>query len=191
MYCPFCGLEIPDHASICTHCGSSINLPAELTEGDIKRIRNRYHQNYGIKTISADEAFKKEIRSEIIPALYSSRVVAFMFDWLIIVGLTVFSMNQFSQIKEFIPFMSIFEAFVYFTFFTAISGRTIGKMIVGIQVVDSDSVKPPTLIQAISRSITCVFSFLFLFAGVIAPFYNYYGKAWHDQLSKTLVIYRR
>ena len=191
MYCPFCGLEIADHASICTHCSSSINLPAELSEGDIKRIRNKYHETYGIKHASADDALKKEIYSEVIPALYSSRVIAFGFDWLIIVGLTVFSMNQFVQIKEFIPLSSIFGAFIYFVFFTSISGRTIGKMIVGIQVVESDTIQSPTLLQAVTGSIAGVFSFLFFFAGVIAPFYDTRGRAWHDRFSNTLVIYKR
>lgn len=191
MYCPFCGLDIPDHASICTHCSSSINLPAELSEGDIKRIRKKHNEIYGIKSVSADEALKKEMHSAVTSALYSSRVIAFGFDWLIIVGLTIFSMNQFVQIREFLPLASIFGAFIYFVFFTSISGRTIGKMIVGIQVVESGNNKSPSLIQAIGRSFAGVFSFLFFFAGVLAPFYDSRGRAWHDQFSNTIVIYKR
>lgn len=191
MFCPFCGIDIPDHATLCTHCGSSMNLPPELTEGDIKRIRRRYEEKFGIKKPDITEAFFDATSMSAIPALYSSRVIAFIFDMGILVVLIIFLMRQSPEISELVPLLAPIYVFLYFSIFTSLLGRTIGKMIVGIRVVGPDKNSYPTLLQSIARSFLSVFSFLFLFAGVIAPLFNNESKAWHDKLSGTMVIYKR
>ena len=191
MYCPFCGIEIPDHASMCTHCGSMINLPPELTEGDVKRFRRKFEDRHGIKRPDANEAFADAISMSTIPALFISRFIAFIFDLAVIVGITILLMQQNPQISELGPLLSPIYAFLYFSGMTSIWGRTIGKMIVGIRVVGNDMVSNPDLLQSISRTFLSVFSFLFLFAGVIAPMFDNESKAWHDKLSGTMVIYKR
>lgn len=191
MFCPFCGLEIPDHASMCTYCSSYINLPPELSEGDIKRIRSRYREKYSIETPDASAALRREMSSGIIPALYSARVVAFIFDWGIIVACTAYAMNQLVRISEFLLLIAPLAAFLYFILLTSLSGRTIGKLIVGIQVVGGKKKELPSLFQSIVRSIMMIISFLFLFAGVIAPIYDPDCRAWHDRIAGTYVIYKR
>lgn len=191
MFCPFCGLEIPDHASMCTYCSSYINLPPELSEGDIKRIRSRYREKYSIETPDANAALRQEMASEIMPALYSARIVAFLFDWGIIAAATIYAMNRLLQIRELLLLTAPLAAFLYFILLTSLSGRTIGKLIVGIRVIGKEKTSPPSLLQSIARAIMAIVSFLFLFAGVIAPMYDLKCMAWHDRIAGTRVIYGR
>ena len=176
---------------MCTHCSSYINLPPEMSEGDIKRMRSRYREKYGIKSPDTNAAFIREMASEIMPALYPARVVAFLFDWGILIGLTAYTMNQMVQIRELILLLVPLAAFLYFFLLTSLLGQTIGKLIVGIRVVGSDKKSPPAFLQSIARTIMTVVSFLFLFAGVVAPMYDPESRAWHDRIAGTYVIYKR
>ena len=194
MYCPYCGNDIPDYASVCTHCASNINLPPELPESEIKQIRRRYQERFGVKDVNINELISRELRPDILPAMYISRLFAFLLDWAIVVGVIYFIMHHYreEEIGELIFLISPLWAFLYFSLLTGLmSGRTIGKAVVGIRVVMERDTSPPNLVESISRSFAAIFSFLFLLAGFIAPLFDSKSRAWHDQFAGTLVIYKR
>lgn len=191
MYCPFCGNEIYDHATICTYCGSMINLPVEMTEAEIRRLRNQYKERFGDKA-RVDFAVKQiEAQAEYIPALYGARAFAFLLDWGVIIALAVVISNNLRASKEFTLLLTPLLAFLYFVFFTSAFGRTIGKFIVGIKVIEEKTGKKPSVTMAFGRTISMIISTVFLFAGFFAPYFDAKGRCWHDILSGTVVIYKR
>jgi len=191
MYCPMCGNDIFDHSSICTHCGSIINLPASLTEAEIKRLRNQFRESTGARQ-DFDAALKKmEIASNYVPALYASRVFAFIVDWGLIIGTGIYLADEFRETAELVYLLLPMGAFLYFSFLTAIFGRTLGKFLVGIKVIGSKGMHPPELITSMGRTLACLVSFSFLLAGFLAPFFDAKQRAWHDILAGTRVIYQR
>lgn len=68
---------------------------------------------------------------------------------------------------------------------------TPGKMVMGIEVVDSDTRKVLTLPQAIGRYLSYYISALPLALGYIWAAFDPKKQAWHDKLAGTVVIYKR
>lgn len=190
MFCPFCGIEIFDHASICNQCGSIINLPPEMTEAEIRRFRNDYREHF-VKVKSSELLKSIEERGDYMPALYSARAFAFILDSALIIGLAILIGNQTPQSREITPLIVPVIAFFYLSFFTALSGRTIGKFIVGIKTIDSSSGDNPGILVSFGRTVAMLISFLFLMAGFLSPFFDAKSRCWHDIMSGTRVIYRR
>jgi uncharacterized RDD family membrane protein YckC len=193
MYCPYCGNEIREYASICSHCGSPISLPIELTESEIRKLKRQYRQEFGISPVDTVNKAAGELNADVITAMYASRIIAVLIDWVIVIGVVVLVMHSFREkgIDEFLMLLTPIWAFLYFSLTTWVfKGRTVGKAVLGIQVVREDK-KSISLVDALLRTIATLISFLFLFAGFIAPVFDAKSKAWHDQFTQTIVIYRR
>ncbi|MFC1843458.1 RDD family protein [Thermodesulfobacteriota bacterium] len=76
---------------------------------------------------------------------------------------------------------------VYFTLFHALSGQTIGKMIMGIKVVGDEN-KPASLAVAFLRWSGYILSFVPLAVGFLWAAVDKEQCAWHDRLARTRVI---
>ena len=96
--------------------------------------------------------------------------------------LTLFS----SYLIVFPIFFVLFHMF-YFTLFHALSGQTIGKMIMGIRVVTSDN-KELTPAVAFLRWTGYIVSFIPLASGFLWSAVDKDHCAWHDRLAETRVI---
>jgi len=191
MYCPFCGLEIYDHASICTHCSSLINLPVELTEAEIRRLNNSYKERFHDRSRVEEAISRVKAQSEYIPALYGARVFAFVVDWGIVAGIAVVFANQMKETRELALLGAPLIGFLYFSFLMMLSGRTIGKYIVGIKVIDENTGVKPGFYVSVGRTAAIFVSMVFLMAGFLAPYFDSKSRSWHDILSGTRVIYRK
>jgi len=82
-------------------------------------------------------------------------------------------------------------AITYFTYFHGLTGRTPGKMLLGLQVVNEDGT-PVTFGIAFLRSVGyLVSSLLFTFpAGFIWAAFDKRKQGWHDKIAGTVVIIR-
>ena len=82
----------------------------------------------------------------------------------------------------------IATAFSYFVMMTKSRGQTLGKMALGIQVVDSSG-NIPTVGTILLREIPCkILSALPLYLGYAWAGWDDKKRSWHDHLSRTFVI---
>jgi uncharacterized RDD family membrane protein YckC len=78
--------------------------------------------------------------------------------------------------------------FVYFAYPWAVSGKTIGMAVFGVQVVTAEG-RPISTRQAILRTLALPLSFLTLGLGLLAILFQRERRALHDQLVGTAVVY--
>jgi uncharacterized RDD family membrane protein YckC len=76
----------------------------------------------------------------------------------------------------------------YFLFFFAITGQTLGKRLLGIQVVTAAGGRL-TLWQSGLRLAAYLASIAPLYLGFLAALVDERGRAWHDRIAGTLVVY--
>ncbi|HPD56894.1 MAG TPA: RDD family protein [Smithellaceae bacterium] len=77
----------------------------------------------------------------------------------------------------------------YFTYFHGTTGRTPGKMILGLQVVGEDG-KPLTFGIAFLRAVGYFISSIVLNLGFIWVAFDKRKQGWHDKIAGTVVIIR-
>jgi len=77
----------------------------------------------------------------------------------------------------------------YFTYFHGATGRTPGKMILGLQVVSEEG-KPLTFGIAFLRSVGYLVSSVVLNLGFIWAAFDRRKQGWHDKIAGTVVIIR-
>lgn len=84
--------------------------------------------------------------------------------------------------------VDVFVFFGYFVFTTGIFGRTLGKWVAGIKVVDSDG-KSPGVAVAIPREMAGKFvAAVVLGIGLIWIMYDSRRQGWHDKIAGTYVV---
>ena len=76
----------------------------------------------------------------------------------------------------------------YFTYFHGTTGRTPGKMLLGLQVVSADGT-PVTFGTAFLRAVGYFISFIY-FLGFIWAAFDKRKQGWHDKIAGTVVIIR-
>lgn len=65
---------------------------------------------------------------------------------------------------------------------------TPGKLILSLQIVDSHSLKKPSIFKLILRMISCIVSVIPFGLGFITTIFNKENRAWHDLLSGTVIV---
>lgn len=82
----------------------------------------------------------------------------------------------------------VFWAFLYFWVNTAITGRTAGKWLIGLRIVERDG-SPLGGRAAFIRVVTMPLSFLFFGLGLVGIVIGEEHRALHDVFAKTVVVY--
>ena len=78
--------------------------------------------------------------------------------------------------------------FIYFSAAVAISGRTVGKAVMGIRVLDLDGGRLPTA-RALLRTAAYLASLVPLFAGFFWVLVDRDRRSWHDHIARSRVVY--
>ncbi len=124
-------------------------------------------------------------------ASWKKRAANFTIDTVCVLLLLIAVLRVLPFLLKLLPTIDRFEIginvlllpimFIYYTFFEAITGKTIGKYLTGTRVVASDG-KRVTLLKALVRSLVRFF-LLELFS-----FCSRRPEGWHDRISNTKVV---
>jgi uncharacterized RDD family membrane protein YckC len=96
---------------------------------------------------------------------------------------------RFSSIKILIWLFFIFFDIAYFTYFHGTTGRTPGKMLLGLQVVSEDGT-PISFGIAFLRAVGYLVSGALFNLGFIWVAFDKRKQGWHDKIAGTVVIIR-
>jgi uncharacterized RDD family membrane protein YckC len=81
-----------------------------------------------------------------------------------------------------------FVPLIYFSAAVAITGRTLGKAVMGIRVVGLDGRRLPTT-RSLLRTVAYLASLLPLFAGFLWVLVDGDRRGWHDHIARSRVVY--
>ena len=145
-----------------------------------------------------DELDKKLQSKNLKIASISKRAIAMMIDDFLIsflIFLTFFdSFKNATTMQEYILitdklFVYIFIVYtIYHYIFIAIYGKTIGKMIVRIKCIDTQTLETPSHLRSFIRSLFRNFDEMFLYAGMIVAVFDKYNRAFHDMVGRCVVV---
>ena len=138
-------------------------------------------------------------RENIQVAPRSKRMTAFMIDELLIqlLLLVIFwsdiqsgitDMQAFSELANQMVGTSMILVLFYHSLFTCIYGGTLGKIFVGIMVVNKDDFSRLSFPMALFRSIIRVVNGSFLYLGSLWAFFDPFNRTVHEMTSKSLVV---
>jgi len=77
---------------------------------------------------------------------------------------------------------------MYHTFFIWQNGRTLGKHLMKIKVIELDSKENPTFSRALLRAILRIMSEVFFYLGFILAFFLPLRQTFHDKVSQCVVV---
>lgn len=81
--------------------------------------------------------------------------------------------------------------FIYQSFFTWYFGASVGKLIMGLRVIDVDMLDKPSLGASCLRSVVYIISYSCFCLGFLWAFASPLRRAWEDIVARTVVIYAR
>lgn len=218
MYCIDCGKQLPDGASFCPFCGREVSpgvaaqpesgrdkkqrLRAELTRGAeaVEPVPPQASQSAG-KVLAAHAGWwQRWVAHSIIDGLVACALDAmvwgtvFLGVWLSdvrsgregepeLTAPTVVLVNVYLILFLLVPF-------VYYWVSNSL-GKSIGKAIVGIQVVRKEDGMPPGFEVGFVRTLGYIVSAIPLSLGYLWAAWDRDRQAWHDKMVGTIVVQAR
>lgn len=136
-------------------------------------------------------------------SFFIDKVILFITSiFILFVGVLALSLGFLSHYTEFFPerfaevtlnfvflyfLMTAFISMLYFTYFHGTTGQTFGKMIFGLQVVQSTGEKM-TLGVGFLRWVGYIISGMVFYLGFIWIAFDGKKQGWHDKIAGTVVI---
>lgn len=132
--------------------------------------------------------------TRLVAAIIDDAVLSILMAGLFLTGLIAFVAYQ-SGIGILLLYVSFAAAIaivpIYMVGMTAYRGQTLGKMAMGIKVVDSEGNKPSLGMALMRETLGKLVSATVLYIGFIAILLDEQRRGWHDQISKTFVVKAR
>ena len=165
--CTSCGYDNLPEARFCANCGADLLKPADQPEPAMAPIA---------------EPVIPEISVEYMG--FWIRFGAALIDGVVI--------SLISLVFSFAPgagrVFAIFMPWLYYWLFTGLWGQTLGKMAVGIKVVNDDG-SAPGLGRAALREIPGkILSWIVIFLGFLWIIWDGQKQGWHDKIASTCVV---
>jgi uncharacterized RDD family membrane protein YckC len=145
-----------------------------------------------------EEIINKLDREGLRVASLTKRIIAMSIDDFLVSILVVIAFwGQFQSAKTYEEmillvdklFVFIFIAYLlYHYIFVALYGKTIGKMVVKIRVVDVETLDNPSHLRAFIRSLVRYFDEAFFYLGMLYAIPDPLNRAIHDIVGKAVVI---
>jgi uncharacterized RDD family membrane protein YckC len=161
IQCKQCGYDNPATAKFCGNCGLSLSVQAEIVV-DIEKAEPLIAYGY--------MGFWVRFSAIIIDGIVLS-VVSFVF-YFIFMG----------------PFIALLISFLYHWLFIGLKGQTLGKMVLGIKVIDENG-DIPGLGKAAMREVVGKFvSAITLYIGFLWIAWDKKKQGLHDKIAETYVV---
>jgi len=132
------------------------------------------------------------VTSELVPAHPAKRLLAFIIDLSILAIVGSFLRNAFLIVGLPQSILQVFSfapiGWLYYVFFTAEYGQTLGKKVVGIRVVSVDGADLNWIQVILRETIGKILSTIALLLGFVWIFIDKDNRAWHDKIAGTSVI---
>jgi len=145
-----------------------------------------------------EEIINKLNREGLKTASITKRAIAMTIDDLLVSLIIVFAFSsQFANAKSYEEilvltielFGYIFVAYtLYHWIFIAIYGKTVGKMLTKIRVIDMQTLDNPSWMRSLIRSIVRNFDEMFFYLGMAYAIVDPLNRAIHDIVGKSVVI---
>ena len=145
-----------------------------------------------------EEIIDKLNREELKVASITKRAIAMMIDDFLISFIIVFAFfSQFSNIKTYEELLILTDKLLLFILiiytlyhwiFIALYGKTIGKMVTKIRVVDIKTLDNPSWGKSLIRSIMRNFDVMFFYLGMAYAIVDPLNRAIHDIVGYDVVI---
>ncbi|GAB6073470.1 RDD family protein [Nautilia lithotrophica] len=145
-----------------------------------------------------EEIINKLEREGLKPASLTKRAIAMTIDDLLISLIIVFAFSSsFASAKTYEQvlmltnelFGYIFVAYtLYHWIFITIYGKTIGKMITKIRVIDIETLDNPSWMRSLIRSIMRNFDEMFFYLGMAYAIVDPLNRAIHDIVGKSVAV---
>ena len=144
-----------------------------------------------------DLDFKLERENLKIASLTKRAIAMTIDDFLISFLIIIAFYNSFMNVKDFQQaliisdklFIYIFIAnTLYHWLFVAFYGKTIGKFVVKIHVVDIKTLDKPNLWFSFIRSVVRNFDEMFFYMGMAVAIFDKYNRALHDIVGRCIVV---
>jgi len=145
-----------------------------------------------------DELAEKLEREGFKIASLSKRIIAMTIDDLLVSLIVVIAFSpSFERVKTFQDaliltdrlFVYIFIAYtLYHWLFVAFYGKTIGKFITKIKVIDIKTFDKPNIWFSFIRSLMRNFDEMFFYMGMAVAIFDKYNRALHDIVGRCVVV---
>jgi len=126
------------------------------------------------------------------------RAIAMTIDDFLVSFLVILSFfDSFSEAKTFEQIMILTDkVFIYILIaytlyhwiFVAIYGKTIGKIVTKIRVIDTRTLDKPNWYFAFIRSLVRNFDEMFFYAGMMVAFFDPFNRALHDIIGRCVIV---
>ena len=136
--------------------------------------------------------------SDVKLAPFGKRIMAYSIDDILISILFVIilwepirsstSIEEVASIINSVWLFMVMTQILYHTFFVWQYGASIGKIAMGIVVVESQNLIKPRLIVALNRAIFRVISGMVFYLGFVWAFFDPKRQTLHDKTASTLVV---
>ena len=145
-----------------------------------------------------EEIINKLEREGLKPASIVKRIIAMTIDDLLVSLIIVFAFSSsFASAKTYEQILMltnelfgyIFVAYtLYHWIFISLYGRTVGKMLVKIKIVDLETLDNPSWTRSLIRSIMRNFDEMFFYLGMAYAIVDPLNRAIHDIVGKSVAV---
>jgi len=137
-------------------------------------------------------------RENLTLASVQKRSLAFFIDEMLLSFLLIISLwDTFSNAVSMEEIINVTNSFVleymflkvvYQAFFTMQYGASIGKLLLKIKVIETQTLSNPNVVSSLNRAIFRVISEMFFYLGFLWGMFQPSKQTWHDKTARTLVI---
>ncbi len=188
MKCQLCGQENPSEARFCSNCGTTLALkvepvsPLAPSTPDKKPVVTIQYAGFWIRFAAAFIDYM--IVNAVVGVIRMLTIIPIMF-----IGRLGYSFSSIPVMSTLIE--SLFPILIYLWLFTGLKGKTIGKMAMGIKVIDAQGNKPDLGCAALREIVGRLVSTIALFIGFFWMAGDKEKQGWHDKIAGTHVIKSR
>lgn len=208
MICPQCGKHYEENEHVCRMCRVPLQAPARHAAAQAE------HSDF-LRPAGIDDTLERIRRdmhaidgsAPLRPAGFFVRLAAYMLDNFLLALITLLpALVSFVLLKRsgvhfsgdpedlarwlWLLFVlpNTVLSFIYFGYFHAATGQTVGKRMCGVRVVTAQGARPLGWVRSLVR---CAGYFLssFFYAGFLWIALNRKKRGWHDYLAGTMVVH--